>query len=116
IAVLESTIPNHPDVAALRLGSADDVVIDTPPMLRSSWNLIMEANLDGKVSFPDNSLASRLPTSFAGDTPWLIWSVDALLPVEAASPRDVKADLKEIQSRIETTAHQETPSAPVELT
>jgi hypothetical protein len=116
IAVLESTIPNHPDVAALRLGSAHDVVIDTPPMLRSSWNLIMEANLDGKVSFPDNSPASRLPTSFAGDTPWLIWSVDELLPVEAASPRDVTADLEEIKSRIEITAYQETPSAPVELT
>jgi hypothetical protein len=116
IAALQSMIPDHPDVVALRLGSAHDVVIDTPPMLRSSWNALVDANLDGKVSFREGSLASRLPTSFVGDTPWLIWSVDALVPVEAASPRDVKADLAEIQSLIETTAHQENPPAPVELT
>lgn len=99
---LESTIPNHPDVAALRLSSsAQAVEIEWPPMLRSSWNAIIAATLDGKASLCAGSLASRLPTSTLAGTPWLVWSVGELLPVEATAPRDVTADLDNIRSMLE---------------
>lgn len=70
-------------------------------MLRSSWNAIIAATLDGKASLCAGSLASRLPTSVLAGTPWLVWSVCELLPVEATAPRDVTADLDDIRSMLE---------------
>lgn len=96
LEVLESMVPGHPDVVALRLDSAEGVEIETPPMLRSSWNRIVAASLDGKVALCAGSLASRLPPSVLTGTPWLIWSAGELLPAEATAHRDIGADLDEI--------------------
>jgi hypothetical protein len=102
LEVLESLVPGHPDVAALRLGSAEDVVIDTPPMLRTSWNAIIAANADGRVSLAPGSLASRMPASLLGGTPWLIWEVEALLHPQAAE-RNMTADLSDLEALIEAS-------------
>jgi hypothetical protein len=113
LQVLESLLPGHPDVTALRLGSASGVVIDTPPMLRTSWNAIVAANADGRLSLTPGSLASRIPATLDGGTPWLIWNVDALLDPAATTERNVEADLSALEALIAGSLDTEgDPAAP----
>ncbi|HVG23128.1 MAG TPA: hypothetical protein VND45_03150 [Thermoanaerobaculia bacterium] len=103
LQALERLVPGHPDVVALRLESQSGMVIDTPPMLRTSWNAIVAANADGRLSLAPRSLASRIPASLAGGTPWLIWDVESLLQPEATEERNVESDLLSIDALIHAT-------------
>jgi hypothetical protein len=92
-------VPDHPDVAALRLAAGESpVVIDTPPMLRASWALIVTASLEGRTSSPLGALSCRIPAALLDSTPWLIWSPNALLDEQATVVRDVSVDLHELVS------------------
>lgn len=99
---LESQVPGHPDVAALRIGTGPQVEIDVPPMLRSSWRAITAGSLDDSVHIQEGSLASRLPASLWPGTPWLLWSQRDLLPL--LDTGDVGASLSEISAALGTAA------------
>ena len=68
--------PNHPDLRALwrRRQPADSVVdiLESPPMLRLSWDLAVEASIRNP-----EVLGAEAPSSIADkilpDAPWLIW-------------------------------------------
>jgi hypothetical protein len=69
--------PNHPDLRALwrRRQPADsgvDIPLESPPMLRLSWDLAVEASIRNP-----EVLGAEAPSSIADkilpDAPWLIW-------------------------------------------
>lgn len=79
---LRRLLGEHPDVEALRLhldGSAGTGYrFETPPMLASSWSLVVAASEHLPELVPRGSLAARASTALWGDGPWLIWLADGL--------------------------------------
>lgn len=79
---LRRLLGEHPDVEALRLhldGSAGTRYrFETPPMLASSWSLVVAASEHLPELVPRGSLAARASTALWGDGPWLIWMADGL--------------------------------------
>ncbi len=65
----------QPDVEALALaaGMRTSHVFDVPPMLRASWNIILEHAVDRPELVPRGSLAARIATMVTAQDPWLIW-------------------------------------------
>lgn len=83
VNVLQRLVPNHPDVLAL-IPEARPSDIAVPPMLRSSWDLLLKATLSERAQLAEGSLAARIPATLLDGTPWLIWPERALLPEHAA--------------------------------
>ena len=84
---LTTLLGDHPDVAALRLAAADDpghYAFPTPPMLLSSWRVVLKAAIDAPAMVPARSLAGRVSPHLWGSGPWLIWQGDALEEEEMA--------------------------------
>jgi hypothetical protein len=66
----------HPDVEALALRldpSAVSHVFESPPMLRRSWTLALEASVTRPELVPASSAASTIADRIWGEEPWLIW-------------------------------------------
>jgi hypothetical protein len=66
----------HPDVEALALrleAAASDYAFATPPMLRSSWSLVIDASIAAASLVPEGSLAFDVATRVWGNSPWLLW-------------------------------------------
>jgi hypothetical protein len=82
---------NHPDVEALalKIHPGGNQSFPVPPMLRKSWNLIVNATMGGLDLVPDGSLAEKIATAVWGTNPWLIWTQ------EKASLVDMITALKE---------------------
>lgn len=72
---LEMLVPGHPDVAALRLllDPHGGGVCEAPPMLRSSWQLIVNGSLINPDIVPEGSYASSIATRTWGGGAWLVW-------------------------------------------
>jgi hypothetical protein len=69
--------PSHPDVEALALlpgAGSTSYVFSTPPMLRKSWALVLEATVQNPALVPYGSLASRVANHLSSEAPWLLWS------------------------------------------
>ena len=79
---LRDMLGKHPDVEALSLfveGSAGiGYRYETPPMLASSWSLVVSAATQRAELVPRGSLAAQVATALWGDGPWLIWLADRL--------------------------------------
>ncbi|HEV2758677.1 MAG TPA: hypothetical protein VGV86_03820 [Acidimicrobiales bacterium] len=77
---LRQLLGEHPDVEALRLhldGAAGTPYrFQAPPMLASSWSLVLAASEHLPELVPRGSLAARASTALWGDGPWLIWMAD----------------------------------------
>mgnify|MGYP001588902701 CR=1 FL=1 len=80
----------HPDVEALALASglAPQGDFSIPPMLRTSWDIVLKhSSVDSRL-IPSDSLAARIATRVTNQQPWLIWAepstsegwMDRLLP------------------------------------
>lgn len=65
----------HPDVEAiaLKLNVASSYVFDTPPMLRLSWNYVIEASVKQPQLVPQDSLAATIAGKLCSGDPWLLW-------------------------------------------
>lgn len=113
---LESLVHGHPDVMALRLSLSTPIVVDTPPMLRSSWRAILEASLAGRAVIPPGSLASRIPAALLEGTPWMIWAPEDLLDPKLTAPHDITMDLQEIAAAVARTQYQSESSITESLT
>lgn len=79
---LRGLVGAHPDVEALDFflqGSAGTGHrYEMPPMLASSWSLVVSASARQPELVPPGSLAARVSTALWGDGPWLIWLADGL--------------------------------------
>jgi hypothetical protein len=85
-SILHSMIGAHPDVIALDV-FLDDIstnipvfqapgyrtVYQAPPMLRSSWNILVNASIAHPEIVHAGSLASRVADRIWGDGAWLVW-------------------------------------------
>jgi small subunit ribosomal protein S2 len=67
----------HPDVEALAIRSSErgtpNGVHGTPPMLRRSWRMLVEATVADPDLIPKDSLADRVARRIEGDGPWMVW-------------------------------------------
>lgn len=68
---------HHPDVQCLWLqrnlvGSRPDLVFETPPMLRSSWSLIVKGSRRRMGLVPPGTLTDRVADALLHTVPWLI--------------------------------------------
>lgn len=103
----------HPDVEALALKTDPhgNQQFAIPPMLRKSWNLIVNATVTGLDLVPDDSLAEKISTAVWGSDPWLIWThekgsllerINALTQTHKSKPANFNLENLEtiFQSRI----------------
>jgi hypothetical protein len=75
---LELLIGAHPDVTALTLlpelkDLARDAAYPAPPMLRTSWSLIVARSVDAPGLVPHGSYAERVADRMWGAGAWLVW-------------------------------------------
>jgi len=102
---LDTIVPEHPDVQALHLALArrpsTKVTFAMPPMLESSWSIVVAkaANQPGLV--PDDSLASKVAPILWGNGPWLIWLADQL----PAAPHIRTPTLDDALASVSAIAH-----------
>jgi hypothetical protein len=83
---LERLVPGHPDVQALRYaaGGRPNAVFAMPPMLRSSWQLIIDDSVEHPEIIPGDSYSARIASRTWGGGAWLVWKAP---PAEAAPAR-----------------------------
>lgn len=85
---LERLVPGHPDVAALRYaaGWQGDAAFPMPPMLRSSWQLVIDKSVEHPGIIPMDSYSARIATLTWGGGAWLVWKAPPAetRPVRAA--------------------------------
>ncbi|MFL5656104.1 MAG: caspase family protein, partial [Ktedonobacteraceae bacterium] len=103
-STLQNMIGTHPDVIALD-AFLDDLstnvpvyqapgyrtVYQAPPMLRSSWNILVRASIAHPEIIRGGSLASYVADRIWGDGTWLVWqgsSTDTSIP-QLVEPLDV---------------------------
>ena len=80
--------PRHPDVEAIALAVGrgnPDAGFETPPMLRPSWPLILNASVERPQSIPPDSPAARAAERIWGEGPWLHWLAGAGDTVDRAA-------------------------------
>jgi hypothetical protein len=72
---LRGMLGDHPDVEALglRLDGSTSRSIEAPPMLRQSWQLILNASVTRPDIVPAASLLADIAPRVWGEGPWLIW-------------------------------------------
>ena len=100
VASLSEVLPDHPDVASLRLalGQAPGDPFAVPPMLSSSWSIVVEKAARQPELVPAESLAARIGPYLWGNGPNLIWladRVDESVPASASPIEEVLAPLTE---------------------
>jgi hypothetical protein len=78
---LETLVPGHPDVLALRVALSnedptmrmEDIRVSGPPMLRSSWDILVEASGRLPLLLPVNAEWMQYTCSLSGSRVWLAW-------------------------------------------
>lgn len=72
---LRGLLGEHPDVVALeaRLGTHPSAPFTTPPMLRTSWEAILDASRRNPTLIPADSVAGAASTRRWGTGAWLVW-------------------------------------------
>jgi hypothetical protein len=77
---LERLVGGHPDVTALHLwlarhgGQAAPVADFTcPPMLKSSWGIVIDASAERPELVPRGSLSAKVAERVLSGAPWLRW-------------------------------------------
>ena len=103
VRTLRSLLGKHPDVEALAhvLGVPDPgYVFDCPPMLSSSWSMILAASARQPGLVPPGSLSEQISPHLWGTGPWLLWLYDEL---SDAQPR-VAADAPGMVAQVANAA------------
>lgn len=74
VARLRQLIPEHPDLRALEVWTGDEhMSFEHPPMLRSSWAIVIESSARGTSMVPPGSLSSEMADRLFGTGAWLVW-------------------------------------------
>jgi hypothetical protein len=98
---LEKLVPGHPDVLALRVAlirdgatpAQDDLRLAYPPMLRSSWDIFVEASSRMPLLLPVNAEWMKYAHGLCGSQLWLTWQRP---PVAEAKGKGFMAGIKGI--------------------
>jgi hypothetical protein len=111
VGELRRLVGAHPDVEALDLflqgSTGSGYRYEVPPMLASSWSLVVSASARRPELVPPESLSVRVSTALWGDGPWLIWMAGDL--DQHAGTIDVSLDaavsrIADLAAPIETDA------------
>jgi hypothetical protein len=99
---LTRMLGRHPDVDALHLhiGEAADKFnesFQSPPMLQSSWSIVVKKALDYPSLIRRGSLSARISSYLWGEGPWLIWQADQLQESTADEPSRFAQAISEIR-------------------
>jgi hypothetical protein len=91
---LRELVGDHPDVMALLLGVDPDADVgdfSVPPMLSSSWSIIVAATASRPELVPRGSLSAAISERVLAGGPWLRWhpASDAKLAEAAEVPEEV---------------------------
>ncbi|MDD5366643.1 MAG: hypothetical protein PHR30_14995 [Gallionellaceae bacterium] len=78
---LSALLPDHPDVAALRLAVGIQVRPDNdsqqafplPPMLLENWKRLIQSSIDARGLIPADSPSSAIGGNYYSEGPWLVW-------------------------------------------
>jgi hypothetical protein len=93
--ILRLQVGDHPDVMALLAADPNAAVtFRTPPMMRSSWQLIVRSTAARHDLVPPDSYAAAIGNRLWGSGAWLVWrQPEAALPVEDAQLPDAPVGL-----------------------
>lgn len=75
---LDPALADHPDVAAVRLALRPDSPVrpfDAPPMLRSSWEVVLAASARDPRLMGEDSLSARAAPRVVPSGAWLVWGL-----------------------------------------
>jgi len=74
VEILRLQVGDHPDVMSLKLTAPDSSVqFRIPPMLRSSWQLIVRGTTTRHDVVPTDSYAAAIGNRLWGHGAWLVW-------------------------------------------
>jgi len=82
VARLLELMPDHPDVTALTLRLTPPLHptgLSTPPMLRHSWQLILDASTSQPDLVPAYSLNAQIGSRLLSGLPWVVWQTPDLI-------------------------------------
>ncbi len=98
---LQKLVGNHPDVTSLRLYLNDQgtepISYALPPMLRSSWSLIVQNSTKEEI-VPSGSYAAQVAGNLWGSGAWLMWKATAL-QAETVPAEKIEVDWKALAQR-----------------
>ena len=82
--------PDHPDLRLLCLRRRAPLLgmrrsLESPPMLRASWDLAVEASLENPNSFPEAGSVADIADKIVPTTAWLVWRREPALEHPGAS-------------------------------
>jgi hypothetical protein len=67
-------LPGHPDLRAVDVWlGRKATAFEYPPMLRSSWAILIEGSARGRAAVPPGSLSSEVADRLFGTGAWLVW-------------------------------------------
>jgi hypothetical protein len=116
IEALRSQVGDHPDVLALLLTDPKSTVqFREPPMLRSSWRLIVESTATRHDVVPQDSYAATIGNRLWGSGAYLVWRMpESALPVRAETQEAaLKALVAYVKSQLSTRSPDEFLAATV---
>jgi len=103
---------NHPDVEALAIQAniESDYVFDAPPMLLSSWSILLRASASKPQIIPEKSLANDVSDLLWGGSPWLLWTIP-----DRITTKDAKTRQQQLQQQLNRViAVQQSPTNSME--
>lgn len=85
--------PDHPDLRVLCLRRRTPLpvprALDTPPMLRASWDLAVAVSIEDPNSFPESSAVLQIAEGILPTGAWLLWrreaNEEAIAPTRGSS-------------------------------
>ena len=90
--------PEHPDVASLCTKVTGNVLpVREPPMLRASWDLLVEASAERPDLIVPDSAAAKVAPYVVPSAAWLVWQP----PADAQDNSRVDAKLEVLRSYLE---------------
>lgn len=120
---LHGLVGDHPDVQALAIYLAEKGIATNfaayttytaPPMLRSSWDIILKATSAKPGLVPLDSLASQIWNRLWGYSPWLIWQTPIAAEVAHAAFDKKAADALPKKAKFFSLSPKPVPSPPSE--
>jgi hypothetical protein len=109
IDILRLQVGDHPDVTALWLTDPNTPLeFRTPPMLRSSWQLIVRSTADRHDVVPKGSYASTIGNRLWGGGAWLVWRAPEI-SMAAADALVQEAPLELLLAYVQTQLETKSP-------
>jgi hypothetical protein len=93
---LDNLLGSHPDVESIKLTLDAKPVTGSwavPPMLRSSWSIILRATVEHPESVPEESIASHAASRVWGEGAWFVWQEEVQKQRKVRSKAPLQATL-----------------------